>query len=102
MIPCAYKLFIPRSSALVSWRGIMASNKIAAVRTFCGFALALTGVVAFVSVAEAGLIINPTFDSSITSDPNAALIEATINQAVNAFEAAITTPVTVNILYSDR
>jgi hypothetical protein len=38
------------------------------------------------------LIINPTFDSSITSDPGAAGIEGTINAAIATLEGDITSP----------
>ena len=63
-----------------------------------GFAFA---VLTLAPLAQANLIINATFDSTITSDPNAALIEATINQAVSFYEANITTPITVNITYAE-
>ena len=52
-----------------------------------------------VPLAQANIIINPTFDSSITSDPNAAAIVATIEGAITMYEADITTPITVNITY---
>jgi hypothetical protein len=58
------------------------------------------GLVALVP-AQAGLIINPTFDSTITSDPDAAAIETTINQAINMFESQITTGITVNITFQE-
>ena len=45
----------------------------------------------------AGLVINATFESSITSDPNAAAIEGAINAADVTLEADITTPVTVKL-----
>jgi hypothetical protein len=41
------------------------------------------------------LTINPTFDSTITSDTNAATIEATINSAIAVYEARFTDPITV-------
>ena len=47
------------------------------------------------------LVINPTFDASITTDPNAATIEKTINTAIAAFEGCISTPITVNITYQE-
>ena len=53
------------------------------------------------SLAHAGLIITPTFDSSITSDPNAASIESTINQAINFYETTYSNPVKVNILFKE-
>ena len=55
----------------------------------------------FTPAAHANIIIVPTFDSTITSDAHALSIIATINQAVNFYEANITTPITVNIKYSE-
>jgi hypothetical protein len=63
--------------------------------------LAHAVVFTFAPSAQANLVIIPTFDSSITSDPHAASIIATINMAVNFYEANITTPVTVNITYQE-
>ncbi len=51
--------------------------------------------------ACAGLTINPIFDSSITSDPNAATIEATINQAISLYTSYITDPITVSINFAE-
>lgn len=51
-------------------------------------------MVAAISVGQAygsALNIIPTFDSSITSDPNAAAIEATINTAINFYDTTFTT-----------
>src|SRR5260370_37070292 len=48
-----------------------------------------------------GLVINPTFDSSITSDPNAATIEATINSAIGTYESTFSDPITVNITFKE-
>lgn len=45
----------------------------------------------------ANLVINPTFDPSITSSPNAAAIESGINAAISRVEADILNPITVNI-----
>jgi hypothetical protein len=47
--------------------------------------------------AQANLIINPTFDSSITGNANATQIEATINQAISFFEATYTNSITGTI-----
>ena len=47
------------------------------------------------------LVITPNFDSSITSDLNAAAIEATINQALQYYQTNITTPITVGITFSE-
>ncbi|MCC6361968.1 MAG: NF038122 family metalloprotease [Bryobacterales bacterium] len=49
--------------------------------------------------ANAALIINPTFDTTITSDPNASTIMATINSAISDYAAAFTDPITVNIKF---
>jgi hypothetical protein len=46
-----------------------------------------------------GLVISPTFDSSITNNPNAAAIEAMINRAIAIYEALYSDPITVFILF---
>jgi hypothetical protein len=51
--------------------------------------------------AEAGLVISPTFDTSITSDPNAAAIEGTINSAIQVYENTFTDPITVAIEFHE-
>ena len=59
---------------------------------------------AFVAVAwsaRANLIITPTFDSSITSDPNAAVIESSINSAIGVFESTYSTNITVPIYFQE-
>src|SRR3954454_7648184 len=48
---------------------------------------------------SAGLHINPTFAASITSDANAAAIEATINTAIANIESQFSDPITVNITF---
>jgi hypothetical protein len=48
---------------------------------------------------SAGLVINATFDTSITSNVNAAQIEASINQAVGIFEQQFSDPITVSIFF---
>ena len=48
---------------------------------------------------SAGLHITPTFDVSITSDPNAAAIEAAINTAIANIESRFSDPITVNIKF---
>jgi hypothetical protein len=45
--------------------------------------------------ATRALTINATFDSTITSDPNASTIEATINSAIAVYEARFTDPITI-------
>ena len=66
-----------------------------------GLCLLSAALVTFAAPARASLIIIPTFESNITSDPNAAFIETTINQAIGFYEANISTPITVNIEYGE-
>jgi VCBS repeat protein len=47
-----------------------------------------------------GLTINATFDSTITSDPNAAAMEATINTAIANIQSIFSDPITVTINFS--
>jgi hypothetical protein len=49
--------------------------------------------------ARAGLLINATFDASITSDANAAAIEAGINAAIARVQNAVASNVTANITF---
>jgi hypothetical protein len=49
--------------------------------------------------ARAGLVINPTFDVSITSDPNAAAIEGVINNAIAIYQNTFSDPISVNITF---
>jgi hypothetical protein len=51
--------------------------------------------------AHANLIINATFDSSITSDPSAASIEGAINTAIQEFESLYSNPITVSIYFQE-
>jgi hypothetical protein len=46
-----------------------------------------------------GLVIHATFDSSITGNPNAAAIEAMINQAISIYESLFNDPITIEILF---
>lgn len=48
---------------------------------------------------DPGLTIVPTFDASITGDPNAAAIEAMINQACAIYHSLFSDPVTVRIYF---
>src|SRR5947199_513293 len=52
-----------------------------------------------VGASGGALVINATFDSSITSDPNSAAIEAIINNAVSIFRSLFNDPITVSILF---
>ena len=51
------------------------------------------------TASATGLIINPTFDSSITGDPNAAAIEAMISRAISFYESLFNDPVTIQIRF---
>jgi hypothetical protein len=46
-----------------------------------------------------GLIINPTFDGSITGNPNAAAIEAMINRAISFHESLFSDPIAIQIRF---
>ena len=52
-------------------------------------------------VARANLNIVPTFNSSITSDPNAAAIEQTINNCISTIDSYLSNNVQVNITFVD-
>jgi len=51
--------------------------------------------------AHANLVIKATFDSTITSDPNAAVIESTINSVIALYEASFSDPITVTITFHE-
>jgi hypothetical protein len=53
------------------------------------------------SPIESGLTIIPTFDSSITSDPQAATIESTINAAIATYQSSFSDPITVYITFQE-
>src|SRR5215470_15693710 len=59
----------------------------------------LAGGLVLGPLAQAGLVINPTFDSSITSDPNAATIVGTINDTIRLYEARFGDPIQVTIKF---
>ena len=47
------------------------------------------------------LVIGATFDSTITSDPNAAAIEGVINTAIGTYESTFSDPITVSIDFKE-
>lgn len=49
--------------------------------------------------ANAGLIIDPTFDSSITTQADASAIEGAIEAAIDVFETTYSNPITVDIYF---
>jgi len=51
------------------------------------------------TVPTTGLNINATFDGSITANPNAAAIEAMINQAISIYESLFRDPLTIEIRF---
>ena len=51
------------------------------------------------TVATTGLIIQATFDSSVTGNPNAAAIAAMIDQAISIYESLFTDSMTIQILF---
>src|SRR6266446_9237157 len=57
------------------------------------------GGVTPMTTTASGLVIIPTFDSSITGNPNATAIEAMINQAVAIYQARFSDPITVRIYF---
>jgi hypothetical protein len=56
-------------------------------------------VMAATTVPTVGLVIQPSFDSSITNSPNSAVIQATINRAISIYETLFTDPVTIEIRF---
>ncbi|HEX7516373.1 MAG TPA: fibronectin type III domain-containing protein [Chthoniobacterales bacterium] len=51
------------------------------------------------TITSPGLVINSTFDSSITGNPNSAAIQSMINQAVATYQSLFTDPITVKIYF---
>lgn len=51
--------------------------------------------------ARAALTITPTFGSSITGDPNAASIEATINSVLQTYQNQFSNPVSVSVTFQE-
>ena len=61
-----------------------------------------SGVQSFVTgPAGSGITIIPTFGSSITGDPNAATIEATINAAISVYRQKFSDPITANFTFAE-
>jgi hypothetical protein len=67
------------------------------IRSCLTYALA----VAWFSPVEGGLIIKPTFDSSITSNANSAQIQATINSVISLYESKFSDNITVPITFQN-
>jgi hypothetical protein len=60
---------------------------------------AYSGAMSSTTVITSGLNINPTFDASITGNPNAAAIEAMINRAISFHESLFGDPITIQIRF---
>jgi hypothetical protein len=58
-----------------------------------------SGAITATTAPATGLIINPTFDTSITNDPDAAAIEAMISRAISIYESLFADPFTIQILF---
>src|SRR5215211_6665334 len=56
-------------------------------------------VMSATTATTAGLVIHPTFHSSITNNPNAAAIQAMISRAISFHESLFTDPITIQILF---
>jgi hypothetical protein len=63
--------------------------------------LLAAAALALPAVPAGALTIAATFASSITSDPNAAVIESTINSAIAQYQSTFSDPITVNITYQE-
>ncbi|HLK16349.1 MAG TPA: NF038122 family metalloprotease [Fimbriimonadaceae bacterium] len=60
---------------------------------------AVAGAMAIAGTAHAGFVINPIWDSSITSRSDAAQTEATIQMAINNFESIYNNNMTISITF---
>ena len=55
--------------------------------------------IAITTEPTTGLTIHPTFDSSITGNPNAAAIQAMINRTIAIYESLFSDPITIQIRF---
>src|SRR5882757_6123037 len=55
--------------------------------------------IAIMTEPSTGLTIHPTFDSSITGNPNSAAIQAMINRAIAIYESLFSDPITIEIRF---
>jgi hypothetical protein len=71
-------------------------------RGACGIVVASLAIfLAIGAPARAQLIINPIWDSTITSDPNAATIKSTISSAISVYETRFSDPISVSIKFQE-
>ena len=87
-----YDLSVPRITRKRRWP--------IARRVVCT-AAALAATLAAAGSCSAGLRITPLFGSTITSDPNAAIIESTINAAIGVYEKSFTNNISVSIAFGE-
>ncbi len=66
----------------------------------CPGGLLIIGMLAGGLSAQA-LVITPSWDSTITSDPNAAVIQSTINTAIQYYQTRFNDPITVTIQFRE-
>jgi len=70
------------------------------VRTYGGASTEnYSPVMTATTVPTVGLVIHPTFDSTITGNANSAAIQASINRAISIYESLFTDPITIEILF---
>ncbi len=63
--------------------------------------LLLAATILIASLSAQALVITPTFDTTITSDANAATIESTINTAIQLYQTRFSDPITVTIQFKE-
>jgi hypothetical protein len=62
-------------------------------------AISDSNVMTATTATTSGLVITPTFDSSILNNPNSAAIQSMINQAIAIYQSLFSDPMTVTILF---
>ena len=99
--PGASDVFQPRAGEHAAWSGDALSGSTAnsVFPQALGEKRTPGGVMAVTTPTASGLVIVPTFDSSITGNPNAAAIQAMINQAVAIYQARFSDPITIKIYF---
>ena len=63
----------------------------------CFRAVVASAALLSASAAAPGLVINPTFDSSVTSSPDSAAIQSAVNYAAQQLENQFSDAITINI-----
>ncbi len=80
---------------------IRSRRRAARWRRVAMIAMVIVALAELGSRCSAGLMILPTFDSTITSDANAAAIEGVINSAIGIYETRFSDPITVTINFKE-